>query len=115
MQLEAQPPPLGRRNVTKRSMSTTKDKDPPSPDVLALTCLVVTLEERDPGFADQWVRHAEDDALHAEIRRLHSEAPNPALVANLQAAMALVRDVRFVAKSHARPVEAGRKRRKGRG
>jgi hypothetical protein len=71
--------------------------------------LVVTLEEQYPGLADRWVAHAESDALHAEIRRLHAQAPNPDLVANLQGAMTIARHVRFIVKSHVRP--EGRRRK----
>lgn len=100
---------------TKR-VSEPKNHEPPTPVELALACLVVTLEERDPGLCDRWVEHAESDALHAEIRRLHTQAPNPALVANLQEAMTIARHVRFIVKSHIRPApESERKRRKGRG
>lgn len=85
-----------------------KNNDPPSAVELALACLVVTLEERDPGLCDRWVQHAESDALHAEIRRLHTQAPNPELVANLQEAMTLARNIRFVAVAHIRPKRKGR-------
>lgn len=80
-----------------------KENDPPSPVELALACLVVTLEERDPGLCDRWVEHAESDALHAEIRRLHAKATNPLLAENLQVAMTLARQIRFVVHSHTRP------------
>lgn len=97
-------------------MTEPKDPELPSPVELALACLVVTLEERDPGLCDRWVEHAESDALHAEIRRLHTQAPNPALVANLQSAMTIARHIRFIVKGHVRPEpEPERKRRKGRG
>lgn len=101
----------------KTRVTEPKNGDEPSPLTLAIACLVVTIEERDPGFADRWVEHAESDALHAEIRRLHAQAPNPVLVANLQEAMTIARNVRFVVKSHVRPEqpEPERKRRKGRG
>lgn len=95
--------------------------EPPSPVELALACLVVTLEEQNPGLSDRWVNHAESDALHAEIRRLHAKAPNPALVANLNAAMVIARHIRFVVAAHVRPAEAvvetskQRRRRKERG
>lgn len=92
-----------------------KNGDQPTPVELALACLVVALEERDPGLCDRWVEHAESDALHAEIRRLHTQAPNPLLVANLHEAMNIARHVRFIAKTAVRvePV-VERKRRKGR-
>lgn len=91
-----------------------RPNDPPSAVELALACLMVTLEEGDPGLCDRWVQHAESDALHAEIRRLHTQAPNPELVANLHEAMALARSIRWVVKAHVRPdakAEARRKRR----
>lgn len=91
------------------------NREPPTPVELALACLVAALEERDPTLCDRWVAHAESDALHADIRRLHAHAPNPVLAANLQAAMALARSVRFVVKSHIRPEPVvERKRRKDR-
>lgn len=93
-------------------MSGPKNPEPPSPVELALACLVVALEEREPGLTDRWVQHAESDALHAEIRRLHTQAPNPELVANLQMAMTIARHVRFVVKSHIRPAPEPDKRRK---
>lgn len=99
----------------KTRVTEPKNPDPPTPVELALACLVVTLEEREPGLCDRWVQHAESDALHAEIRRLHTQAPNPVLVANLQEAMTIARQVRFIVKSHVRPEpEPERKRRKGR-
>lgn len=99
---------------TKR-VNEPKDTVPPTPVELALACLVVTLEERDPGVCDRWVEHAESDALHVEVRRLHGQAPNPELAANLQAAMTLARHVRFITKAAVRPEPgAERKRRKGR-
>lgn len=88
--------------MAKRAMNE-KENDPPSPVELALACLVVTLEERDPGLCDSWVEHAESDALHAEIRRIHAKAPNPMLAQHLQEAMTLARQIRFVALSHTRP------------
>lgn len=105
---KAQPVGERRKPVAKRAMNGKTD--PPTAVELALACLMVTLEERDPGLCDRWVQHAESDALHAEIRRLHTQAPNPDLVANLQEAMALARSIRFVVKAHVRP-EARRKRR----
>lgn len=87
-----------------------KNNDPPSAVELALACLVVTLEERDPGLCDRWVQHAESDALHAEIRRLHTQAPNPELVANLREAMELARSIRYVVMAHVRPRRRKRER-----
>lgn len=88
-----------------------RNGDPPSPVELALACLVVALEERDPGLADAWVRHAESDALHSEVRRLHAKTPNPDLITNLHAARDMAVRVRYVVKSHVRQPPA--KRRKG--
>lgn len=97
-------------------MNGPKNHEPPTPVELALACLVVTLEERDPGLTDRWVEHAESDAVHAELRRLHTQAPNPVLVANLQEAMTIARHVRFVVKAAiGRDPEPDKKRRKGRG
>lgn len=79
------------------------NNDPPSPVELALACLVVTLEEMIPGIADSWVQHAESDALHSEIRRIHARAENPRLAQNLHEAMKLARDIRFVVHAHSRP------------
>lgn len=97
-----------------------KDPDPPTPVELALACLMVALEERDPTLSDRWVSHAEDDALHAEVRRLHAKAPRPQLVANLHEAMEIAQRVRFLVKAHVKaepkaeePVRKAR--RKGRG
>lgn len=92
--------------MRKKPPMEPKNPDPPSPVELALACLAVTLEERDPGLVDRWVRHAESDAVHAEIRRLHTQAPNPELAANLQEAMELARSIRFVVKAHVRPRRA---------
>jgi hypothetical protein len=72
----------------------------PSPLELALSSLLVALGEKDPGLADRWVRHAENDALHAEVRRLHSKAPAPLLVANLRAGAVIAQRIRFIMKSH---------------
>lgn len=100
---------------TKR-VTEPKNPDQPTPVELALACLVVALEENDPGLTDRWVAHAESDALHADIRRLHTQAPNPVLVANLQEAMTIARHVRFIVKAAVRAEPgAERKRRKGRG
>lgn len=98
-----------------------REAEPPSPLELALACLMVALEDRDPGLSDRWVKHAESDALHAEVRRLHSQAPNPALMENLRSAMGIARHIRFIVKSHAPSVpqakaeEPARRKRKGRG
>lgn len=96
--------------MAKRPMNGKTE--PPSPVELAMACLVATLEEKWPGFSDAWVQHTESDALHAEIRRLHTQAPNPELVANLQGAMALARNIRFVVKAHVRPATKPEGRRK---
>lgn len=91
-----------------------KNDDPPTPVELALACLVVALQERDPSLSDRWVGHAESDALHSEIRRIHAAAPNPELSANLQDAMALARKIRFVAAAHVKP-RRGKRQREGGG
>lgn len=65
--------------------------------------LVATLEEKVPGIADRWVEHAESEAMHSEVRRLHARAPNPVLVANLREAMTIARNARFVVRAHVKP------------
>lgn len=103
----------GRTKIGLETVSEPTDPPPP-PLELALNSLVVALEEMLPGLADRWADKAEDEALHSEVRRLHAKAENPALIANLHAAMTIARHARFVARAHVKreaPAEEAPKRK----
>lgn len=67
---------------------------------LKLLAFMAALEETLPGFSDLCVRHAEDDNLHLEVRRLGTVAPDPAQVAEARKAIADVRAMRFITLAH---------------
>lgn len=95
-----------------------KNGEPPSPVELLVTSLLLVLERRLPAVADDLVMTMETEALLSELRRLHSNAPNPDLVANLHRGKEMAVRARYVVLGQAQAnelAEPRRKRRKGRG
>lgn len=86
------------------------DMDPTS---LALAYLAAVIETEHPGALDTWVALAENEALHAEIRRLREPPRNPAVIDALRRAAVLTRHVRFVALAFQATERRERKKHRG--